>query len=119
MLTARTHSEGGRLLQRGLEQFLQLGIPPSKLVLGLAWYGYDYPCISVATATNSPSRIRHFPCLTCVAVMSGCLACGSHERGSPFSLFGLCTVRDGDYARLVCSVCVCHCARPLSRRPLQ
>ena len=27
-----------------VDGFLRFGIPRSKLVLGLAWYGYDYPC---------------------------------------------------------------------------
>jgi hypothetical protein len=30
--------------QRAVRQYLALGIPPSKLVLGLPWYGYDYAC---------------------------------------------------------------------------
>jgi len=29
----------------GVQQFLNLGISPSKLVVGLPWYGYDYPCL--------------------------------------------------------------------------
>ena len=29
----------------GVSKYLKLGIPPGKLVLGLPWYGYDYPCI--------------------------------------------------------------------------
>ncbi|KAG2436219.1 hypothetical protein HXX76_006531 [Chlamydomonas incerta] len=29
---------------KGVQQYLDLGIPPSKLILGVAWYGYDYPC---------------------------------------------------------------------------
>lgn len=32
---------------RGVQDFLDLGIPPDKLVLGLPWYGYDYPCLSL------------------------------------------------------------------------
>mmetsp|Transcript_22288 Transcript_22288/g.66455 ORF Transcript_22288/g.66455 Transcript_22288/m.66455 type:complete len:313 (+) Transcript_22288:1128-2066(+) len=32
------------LVKRGLQQWLDLGAPPSKLILGLPWYGYDYPC---------------------------------------------------------------------------
>lgn len=30
---------------QGLKKFLQLGIPADKLVLGLPWYGYNYPCL--------------------------------------------------------------------------
>jgi di-N-acetylchitobiase len=31
----------------GLEKFFALGISPSKLVLGVPWYGYNYPCINL------------------------------------------------------------------------
>ena len=31
----------------GLHQYLNLGIPSNKVVLGLPWYGYDYPCVSL------------------------------------------------------------------------
>jgi hypothetical protein len=33
------------LVARGLHQWLDLGAPASTLVLGLPWYGYDYPCV--------------------------------------------------------------------------
>jgi di-N-acetylchitobiase len=36
----------------GLTSFLQLKIPPSKIVLGVPWYGYDYPCISYDFTNN-------------------------------------------------------------------
>lgn len=29
----------------GLDSYIQLGIPRNKLVLGVPWYGYRYPCI--------------------------------------------------------------------------
>ncbi|XP_070565595.1 di-N-acetylchitobiase-like isoform X2 [Ptychodera flava] len=29
---------------KGIEDYLKLGIPTSKLVLGVPWYGYTYPC---------------------------------------------------------------------------
>ena len=32
---------------KGIEEYLDLGIPPDKLVLGLPWYGYDYPCLEL------------------------------------------------------------------------
>ncbi|XP_048457520.1 di-N-acetylchitobiase-like [Rhincodon typus] len=28
----------------GLSYYIKLGVDPKKLVLGLPWYGYDYPC---------------------------------------------------------------------------
>jgi di-N-acetylchitobiase len=36
----------------GIMAYLQLGIDPKKLVLGLPWYGYDYNC----TATGLPPQ---------------------------------------------------------------
>ena len=32
----------------GLQAYKDLGIPGDKLVVGLPWYGYDYPCLSLA-----------------------------------------------------------------------
>ena len=31
----------------GIGEYLALGIRPEKLVLGLPWYGYDYPCLKL------------------------------------------------------------------------
>jgi di-N-acetylchitobiase len=33
-----------QLIKQGLQAHLNLGIDPKKLVLGLPWYGYSYPC---------------------------------------------------------------------------
>lgn len=33
---------------QGIQEYLDLGIPPDKLVLGLPWYGYDYPCLTLS-----------------------------------------------------------------------
>lgn len=30
------------------ELYLNLSIAPKKLVMGLPWYGYDYPCLNVS-----------------------------------------------------------------------
>lgn len=37
---------------RGIERYLDLGISPSKLVLGVPWYGYRYPCLP-GTSTDA------------------------------------------------------------------
>ena len=31
----------------GIEDYLALGIPAEKLVLGLPWYGMKYPCLEI------------------------------------------------------------------------
>jgi di-N-acetylchitobiase len=33
-------------LSSGVEQYLELGVGPEQLVLGLPWYGWDFPCDS-------------------------------------------------------------------------
>ena len=40
------------LVEQGVQQYLSLGIDPQKLILGLPWYGYDYPCLN-GTATDA------------------------------------------------------------------
>ncbi|XP_062920860.1 di-N-acetylchitobiase [Mobula hypostoma] len=36
--------------ESGINGYLKLGIDPKKLVLGVPWYGYDYPCIHMSEA---------------------------------------------------------------------
>lgn len=36
----------------GIKEYFELSIPVSKLVLGVPWYGYDYPCISYQVQDN-------------------------------------------------------------------
>ncbi len=43
---ARSNSAYG-LNDYGIGSYRRLGIPANKLILGLPWYGYDYPCISI------------------------------------------------------------------------
>mmetsp|Transcript_14772 Transcript_14772/g.19330 ORF Transcript_14772/g.19330 Transcript_14772/m.19330 type:complete len:479 (+) Transcript_14772:70-1506(+) len=31
---------------RGIERYLQMGIPANQLILGVPWYGYRYPCLT-------------------------------------------------------------------------
>merc|ERR1711964_683895 len=42
----------------GIQQFLELGVAPSKLVLGLPWYGYNYKC---ANGTSPTARYCPIP----------------------------------------------------------
>ena len=35
------------IISTGIQGFLDLGIEPDKLVLGVPWYGYDYPCLKL------------------------------------------------------------------------
>ncbi|XP_035689824.1 di-N-acetylchitobiase-like [Branchiostoma floridae] len=32
----------------GYEEYLKMGIPPDQLVMGVPWYGYDYPCLDLS-----------------------------------------------------------------------
>jgi len=41
-------------MMAGVEAYLQLGIPKEKLVLGLPWYGRDYPCVHPTNLTVCP-----------------------------------------------------------------
>lgn len=41
-----------------MEEYLALGIKPEKLVLGLPWYGYDYPCLDLK---ENVCYIKHVP----------------------------------------------------------
>ena len=46
------------LISLAVEEYLALGIKPEKLVLGLPWYGYDYPCIELK---ENVCKIKHVP----------------------------------------------------------
>ncbi|KAK9841972.1 hypothetical protein WJX81_002090 [Elliptochloris bilobata] len=53
------------LVRRGVQQYLDLGVPASKLVLGLPWYGYEYPCEGGAPGKAcmlKPTEFRGAPC---------------------------------------------------------
>ena len=45
--------------QQGIYDYIKLGIQPHQLVLGLPWYGYDYPCVS-APEEYLPCEIPRF-----------------------------------------------------------
>ncbi len=41
----------------GLQLFAGLGIPPYKMVLGVPWYGYDYPCVKYNLTVSRTSPV--------------------------------------------------------------
>lgn len=47
--------------QRGLQRYLDLGIAPAKLVLGVPWYGYAYPCLNGTRPDDVYCPIREVP----------------------------------------------------------
>ena len=44
-------------LARSVKGYAAYGVPPHKLVYGLPWYGYTYPC-----ANNTPGAVCAPPC---------------------------------------------------------
>eukprot|EP00916_Digyalum_oweni_P017764 GHVL01029333.1.p1 GENE.GHVL01029333.1~~GHVL01029333.1.p1 ORF type:complete len:374 (-),score=18.52 GHVL01029333.1:66-1187(-) len=44
---------------QGLDGYLNLGIKPDHLVLGVPWYGYAYPCLSLSQ--DNVCSIKHVP----------------------------------------------------------
>lgn len=42
---------------KAIGEYLALGIRPEKLVLGLPWYGYDYPCLDLNENICSIKRV--------------------------------------------------------------
>jgi Di-N-acetylchitobiase len=41
---AGANSPHGAMI-RGIQRYIELGIQPRQLVLGIPWYGYGYPCV--------------------------------------------------------------------------
>merc|ERR1712196_396057 len=40
------------VLTDSVNQYKALGVPPEKLVMGLPWYGWDFPCDGVGAYTQ-------------------------------------------------------------------
>jgi len=59
----------------GVRRYLQLDIPAEKLVLGVPWYGYRYPCINI---TNNICYIEEVP-------FRGCNCSDAVGREFPFT----------------------------------
>eukprot|EP01128_Nolandella_sp_AFSM9_P012523 TRINITY_DN9363_c0_g1_i1.p1 TRINITY_DN9363_c0_g1~~TRINITY_DN9363_c0_g1_i1.p1 ORF type:complete len:418 (+),score=31.98 TRINITY_DN9363_c0_g1_i1:145-1254(+) len=54
-----------RLLVSGYSTYRSLGIPNDKMVVGLPWYGYDYPCLSRKNSTICPIELHPFRGVSC------------------------------------------------------
>ena len=48
-------------VQEGLLAFARLGVPAEKLVLGIPWYGYRYPCLGGTAPGAEVCPIAHVP----------------------------------------------------------
>jgi len=49
-------------VERGLQSWLKLGVPARKLILGVPWYGFRYPCLqTAAAATGGACAIKAVP----------------------------------------------------------
>ncbi|KAJ9440887.1 putative di-N-acetylchitobiase 2 [Diplonema papillatum] len=55
------------LVQQGVEQYVNMGIAPKKIILGLPWYGYDYPCLpgTAPDAQFCPIKLVPFRGVNC------------------------------------------------------
>ena len=42
---------------RGVSRYIQLGVPRSKIVLGIPWYGYVYPCMPPALPRDRNAQL--------------------------------------------------------------
>jgi len=49
------------IAQRGIQRYLELGIAKEKLILGIPWYGYEYPCLPPMQKTDTYCPIRSVP----------------------------------------------------------
>lgn len=49
---ARSHSAFSKILS-GIDNYMSLGLPPSKLIFSVPWVAYDYTCTSFDKHTNS------------------------------------------------------------------
>ena len=41
-------------VRRGLQSWLRLGVPAGKLILGVPWYGFRYPCLAARPPRPPP-----------------------------------------------------------------
>ncbi|EGD72199.1 hypothetical protein PTSG_00221 [Salpingoeca rosetta] len=57
-LVCHAHAHGVRVV---LQQYMDIGVPADKIVLGLPWYGYDYPCLNGGNASARYCEIKRVP----------------------------------------------------------
>jgi di-N-acetylchitobiase len=45
------------VVRHGVKRFIEIGVDPKKLILGLPWYGYNYPCLNNLDASGKPPAV--------------------------------------------------------------
>ena len=59
---------------RSIQRYTDLGIPPSKLIMGVPWYSYDYPCTDAMESPTSkycPIKLVPFRGINCSDAAGG------------------------------------------------
>eukprot|EP00123_Amoebidium_parasiticum_P021156 comp6252_c0_seq1/m.2073 comp6252_c0_seq1/g.2073 ORF comp6252_c0_seq1/g.2073 comp6252_c0_seq1/m.2073 type:complete len:429 (-) comp6252_c0_seq1:64-1350(-) len=49
------------LTQRGLARYMDIGVPKDKIILGVPWYGYTYPCVNMSSPQDIYCPIPFVP----------------------------------------------------------
>ncbi|XP_059504249.1 di-N-acetylchitobiase-like isoform X1 [Stegostoma tigrinum] len=49
----------------GLSEYIRLGVDSKKLILGLLWYGYDYPCDHLSEPGRCKLKVFPFESVSC------------------------------------------------------
>lgn len=49
------------VVDRAIQRYSDIGIPPDKMILGLPWYAYDYPCLPGMQPTDRFCPIKLVP----------------------------------------------------------
>ena len=68
----------------GIQRYLDIGVQPDKLILGVPWYGYQYPCLS---GTDKKARYCEIPEVPFRGINCSDAAGGELALGSLLNLF--------------------------------
>ena len=68
----------------GIQRYLDIGVQPDKLILGVPWYGYQYPCLP---GTDKKARYCEIPEVPFRGINCSDAAGGELALGSLLNLF--------------------------------